>query len=51
MDGFPEAPPEFAATAANVVWLCIAPPENATVICMDEKFSTQAPKRAQVSRK
>ena len=39
--------PEFAAKAADVVGLYIAPPENAIVICVDEKPSIQALKRAQ----
>jgi transposase len=39
--------PEFAAKAADVVGLYIAPPENAIVICVDEKPSIQALERAQ----
>ena len=39
--------PEFAAKAADVVRLYIAPPENAIVICVDEKPSIQALERAQ----
>src|SRR5947209_5046719 len=39
--------PEFAAKAADVVGLYIAPPENAVVICVDEKPSIQALERAQ----
>src|SRR5262249_4287690 len=39
--------PEFAAKAADVVGLYIAPPENAIVICADEKPSIQALERAQ----
>ena len=39
--------PEFAAKAADVVGLYMAPPENAIVICIDEKPSIQALERAQ----
>lgn len=39
--------PEFAAKAADVVGLYIAPPENAMVLCVDEKPSIQALERAQ----
>lgn len=39
--------PEFAAKAADVVGLYLAPPENAVVICVDEKPSIQALERAQ----
>lgn len=39
--------PEFAAKAAKVVGLYMAPPENAIVICVDEKPSIQALERAQ----
>ena len=39
--------PEFVAKAADVVGLYIAPPENAVVICVDEKPSIQALERAQ----
>jgi transposase len=39
--------PEFVAKAADVVGLYIAPPENAIVICVDEKPSIQALARAQ----
>ena len=39
--------PEFVAKAADVVGLYIAPPENAMVICVDEKPSIQALERAQ----
>ena len=39
--------PEFVAKAAEVVGLYIAPPENAVVICVDEKPSIQALERAQ----
>jgi transposase len=41
------ADPEFTAKAADVVGLYIAPPENAIVICVDEKPSIQALERAQ----
>jgi transposase len=34
--------PDFAAKAADVVGLYMAPPENAIVICVDEKPSIQA---------
>src|ERR1700689_2862184 len=39
--------PEFAAKAADVAGLYMAPPENAIVICVDEKPSIQALERAQ----
>lgn len=39
--------PEFAAKAADVVGLYMAPPEKAIVICVDEKPSIQALERAQ----
>jgi transposase len=39
--------PEFVAKAADVVGLYVAPPENAIVICVDEKPSIQALQRAQ----
>jgi len=39
--------PEFAAKAADVVGLYMAPPENAVVLCIDEKPSIQALERAQ----
>jgi transposase len=39
--------PEFAAKAADVVGLYLAPPENAIVICVDEKPAIQALERAQ----
>ena len=39
--------PEFVAKAADVVGLYMAPPENAIVICVDEKPSIQALERAQ----
>ena len=39
--------PDFAAKAADVVGLYIAPPKNAIVICVDEKPSIQALERAQ----
>lgn len=39
--------PAFAAKAADVVGLYVAPPENAIVICVDEKPSIQALERAQ----
>jgi len=39
--------PEFATKAADVVGLYMAPPENAMVICVDEKPSIQALERAQ----
>jgi transposase len=37
--------PEFAAKAADVVGLYLAPPENAFVICIDEKPNIQALER------
>jgi transposase len=39
--------PDFVAKAADVVGLYMAPPENAIVICVDEKPSIQALERAQ----
>ena len=39
--------PEFVAKAADVVGLYMAPPQNALVICVDEKPSIQALERAQ----
>ena len=39
--------PEFAAKAADVVGLYVAPPDNAVVLCVDEKPSIQALERAQ----
>src|ERR1700736_6037460 len=38
--------PEFAAKAADVVGLYMVPPENAIVLCVDEKPSIQALERA-----
>jgi transposase len=39
--------PEFAAKSADVVGLYLAPPDNALVLCVDEKPSIQALERAQ----
>lgn len=39
--------PDFAAKAAEIVGLYMAPPENALVICVDEKPSIQALERKQ----
>ena len=39
--------PEFAPKAAEIVALYLAPPENAVVLCVDEKPSIQALERAQ----
>lgn len=39
--------PDFAAKAADVVGLYVAPPEKAIVLCVDEKPSIQALERAQ----
>lgn len=39
--------PEFAAKAADIIGLYLDPPENAVVICVDEKPSIQALERAQ----
>jgi transposase len=39
--------PHFAAKAADVVGLYVAPPEKAIVLCVDEKPSIQALERAQ----
>ena len=39
--------PEFASKAADVVGLYMAPPDNAVVICVDEKPSIQALERSQ----
>jgi hypothetical protein len=39
--------PQFATKAADVVGLYMAPPDNAVVLCVDEKQSIQALERAQ----
>jgi len=39
--------PQFATKAADVVGLYMAPPDNAVVLCVDEKPSIQALERAQ----
>jgi transposase len=39
--------PDFAAKAADIVGLYMAPPKNAVVLCVDEKPSIQALERAQ----
>ena len=39
--------PEFAAKAADVIGLYLDPPENALVLCVDEKPQIQALERAQ----
>jgi transposase len=39
--------PEFARKSADIVWLYLDPPENALVICMDEKPVIQALERTQ----
>jgi transposase len=39
--------PEFASKAADVVGLYMAPPDNAVVLCVDEKPSIQALERTQ----
>jgi transposase len=39
--------PEFACKAADIVGLYLSPPENAVVLCVDEKPSIQALERAQ----
>ena len=39
--------PEFAPKAADIVGLYLAPPENAVVLCVDEKPHIQALERAQ----
>lgn len=39
--------PEFTAKAAEIVALYLAPPQNALVLCVDEKPSIQALERAQ----
>ncbi len=39
--------PEFVPKAADIVGLYLAPPENAVVLCVDEKPSIQALERAQ----
>ena len=39
--------PEFVPKAADIVGLYLSPPENAVVICIDEKPSIQALERAQ----
>ena len=41
------ADPEFAVKAADIVGLYLSPPENAIVLCVDEKPSIQALERAQ----
>ncbi|GAF82888.1 unnamed protein product, partial [marine sediment metagenome] len=38
--------PEFAAKAADIVGLYLAPPDNAVLLCVDEKPSIQALERA-----
>lgn len=43
----PSNDPEFAAKAAKIVGLYMAPPENAIVLAVDEKPSIQALERAQ----
>ena len=37
--------PQFAAKAADIIGLYLSPPQNALVICVDEKPSIQAPAR------
>src|SRR5262250_796367 len=39
--------PEFGPKAADIVGLYLNPPENALVLCVDEKPSIQALERAQ----
>ncbi len=39
--------PDFAAKASDIVGLYLNPPENAVVVCVDEKPSIQALERAQ----
>jgi len=39
--------PEFGPKAADIIGLYLAPPENAVVLCMDEKPGIQALERAQ----
>lgn len=39
--------PEFACKAADIVGLYLSPPENAVVVCVDEKPHIQALERAQ----
>ena len=39
--------PEFASKAADIVGLYLSPPENALLLCVDEKLSIQALERAQ----
>jgi transposase len=39
--------PQFASKAADIVGLYLAPPENAVVLCVDEKPCIQALERAQ----
>ena len=39
--------PEFGAKAADIIGLYLDPPENAVVLCVDEKPSIQALERAQ----
>src|SRR5512139_1199917 len=41
------ADPEFARKSADIVGLYLDPPENAMVVCMDEKPAIQALERAQ----
>jgi transposase len=43
--------PQFATKAADVVGLYMAPPDDAVVLCVDEKPSIQALERAQGYRK
>jgi hypothetical protein len=38
--------PKFSRKAADVVELCLNPPENALVLCVDEKPCIQALERA-----
>jgi hypothetical protein len=39
--------PEFVPKAADIVGLHLAPPENAVILCVDEKPHIQALERAQ----
>jgi len=39
--------PQFSRKAADIVGLYVDPPENAVVICVDEKLGIQTPERAQ----
>lgn len=39
--------PEFARKAADIIGLYLEPPENAVVLCVDEKPHIQARERAQ----